>query len=77
MSKLEAFCAFIGSEPVENDGGWSLEVWDAAWEAAWEAATKEALALLAPLPIGVLRQLVDAANLASDPAGLKCRSKKE
>lgn len=31
--KLEGFCAFIGSEPVENDGGWSLEVWNAAWEA--------------------------------------------
>ena len=33
MNKEEAFCAFIGSEPVENDGGWSLEVWNAAWEA--------------------------------------------
>ena len=32
-AKLDAFCAFIGSEPVENDGGWSLEVWNAAWEA--------------------------------------------
>ena len=31
--KLDAFCNFIGSEPVENDGGWSLEVWNAAWEA--------------------------------------------
>jgi hypothetical protein len=31
--KLEAFCSFIGSEPIENDGGWSLEVWNAAWEA--------------------------------------------
>jgi len=32
-AKLDAFCAFIGSEPVENDGGWSLEVWNAAWDA--------------------------------------------
>ncbi len=32
-AKLDAFCNFIGSEPVENDGGWSLEVWNAAWEA--------------------------------------------
>lgn len=32
-AKLDAFCAFIGSEPVENDGGWSLEVWNAAWAA--------------------------------------------
>jgi hypothetical protein len=31
--KLDGFCSFIGSEPVENDGGWSLEVWNAAWEA--------------------------------------------
>ena len=37
MSKEEAFSDFIGSEPVENDAGWSLEVWNAAWE----AATKE------------------------------------
>jgi hypothetical protein len=71
-AKLDAFCNFIGSEPVENDGGWSLEVWNAAWE----AATEDALAVLAPLPVEVLRQLVDSANLASDPAGRKCRSKK-
>ena len=30
--KLDGFCAFIGSEPIENDGGWSLEVWNAAWD---------------------------------------------
>ena len=39
-AKLDAFCAFIGSEPVENDGGWSLEVWNAAWEAATEEACR-------------------------------------
>jgi hypothetical protein len=38
--KLDAFCNFIGSEPVENDGGWSLEVWNAAWDAAIDAAVK-------------------------------------
>ena len=38
--KLEGFCNFIGSEPVENDGGWSLEVWNAAWEAATEEACR-------------------------------------
>ena len=38
MNKEEAFCAFIGSEPVENDGGWSLEVWNAAWEACKKQA---------------------------------------
>ena len=36
--KLDAFCAFIGSEPIENDGGWSLEVWNAAWEACKKQA---------------------------------------
>ena len=38
MNKEEAFCAFIGSEPIENDGGWSLEVWNAAWEACKKQA---------------------------------------
>ena len=39
MTKEEAFCDFIGSEPVENDAGWSLEVWNAAWEACLKQAT--------------------------------------
>ena len=42
MTKEEAFCDFIGSEPVENDGGWSLEVWNAAWE----ACKKQAMAIV-------------------------------
>ena len=35
--KNQEFENFIGLKSVENDDGWSKEVWDAAWQAAIES----------------------------------------
>ena len=37
LTQKEAFEEFIGPCAVEDDGGWSQEVWKAAWEAAFDA----------------------------------------
>jgi hypothetical protein len=33
-NKDKKFNEFVGSVFVENDDGWTKEVWDAAWQAA-------------------------------------------
>jgi hypothetical protein len=37
LIQQEAFQEFIGDMSLEDDQGWSREVWKAAWEAAFDA----------------------------------------
>ena len=41
MTKDSEFEDFIGHQLVENDEGWSKQVWDAAWQACQKNCKKE------------------------------------